>query len=924
MAGDSPGDEIARDVTASDAFTFLDEALAAGEIDEAKAQYARAKFAELHGAVMKAMENEKVLFQRAKTLKEKSLEEAKQLVALDAGGAEVTASSTIQQLREDADEAENESMICKERETVLQLEVNELMSLRNDHRGTLEMIEREKAEAMAPQIDAIKGDIHELEKEVESLNRTSEVAQNEARDAQLGYGKAVQTIKELTRERTFDRQNFEKVAALPERLRKQGAVVESALNQIKNQGADLTRRLRKVEESQRAVNEKFGQKEHQSVELSHAIGRAQDEIHKMRVKADTLAGDVQDMVHTNMQFEMEKGEIQVQLNAKGHEAGAGRLDLQNRRKACDASINQLKATTAACKSAEASVPEMKQAVEQLAKAQHGIQSNLAKKAKELHHLTSEVEIYVNAYLKKEMDGKGKSLAVQHSSAEVDEYEKEVVSLKKEEGVRDKQVSELSSHVERAARMATAKVTRYKETLEAVRVRDIIISDLKKKKKDTLRRLKDFQQLYDLVKNQRNKFVNLIQASSQSIAEFKEKLKILSNEVGILQSEILAKEKLLTKARLDHSNGQMERDHLRAELNKCALSFRDKQETVDEQIADVDKLNALINATERDMLRLKKQYETHVENRNLTGIMLIDRNDELCILYEKLNIQEKVIREGEMKLNERIDEVWHINLAIKDVARSVEVTKKLLPVVPALDSDVASLQKQLLEARMQSQVLSEELESPDNKSRWRRLPGKIPDKEELNAKINQLQERLNDKKEQLLEKELILEEVSVLSDRLRSQAAEGRADTLQLAKRVNDYQDKLRGITRRMMATVSELSMYQASALKLQAEKGAMEGEVMDAQERLAGGEAPTEEIAVEWERMLRARAMAAEHAAAVQQGQEGGPVGTRTTAEPRPNAYIPEHMGIPKPYGGYAPFKPSEPGSSMRHIRAPAPREIEI
>ena len=32
-----------------------------------------------------------------------------------------------------------------------------------------------------------------------------------------------------------------------------------------------------------------------------------------------------------------------------------------------------------------------------------------------------------------------------------------------------------------------------------------------------------------------------------------------------------------------------------------------------------------------------------------------------------------------------------------------------------------------------------------------MEGKIPDKEELVAKINQLEERLNDKKEQLLEK-----------------------------------------------------------------------------------------------------------------------------------------------------------------------------
>ncbi len=51
---------------------------------------------------------------------------------------------------------------------------------------------------------------------------------------------------------------------------------------------------------------------------------------------------------------------------------------------------------------------------------------------------------------------------------------------------------------------------------------------------------------------------------------------------------------------------------------------------------------------------------------------------------------------------------------------------------------------------------------------------------------------------------------------------------------------------------------------------------------------------------------------------------TRTTAEPRPNAYIPDDIGIPKPYGKYAPFKPQEAGSTMRHTRAPVQREIEI
>ncbi len=49
-----------------------------------------------------------------------------------------------------------------------------------------------------------------------------------------------------------------------------------------------------------------------------------------------------------------------------------------------------------------------------------------------------------------------------------------------------------------------------------------------------------------------------------------------------------------------------------------MVFRVRQEQVDEQIAEVDKLNAIINSCEKEMLRLKKQYELVIEARNYTG------------------------------------------------------------------------------------------------------------------------------------------------------------------------------------------------------------------------------------------------------------------------------------------------------------------
>ena len=57
------------------------------------------------------------------------------------------------------------------------------------------------------------------------------------------------------------------------------------------------------------------------------------------------------------------------------------------------------------------------------------------------------------------------------------------------------------------------------------------------------------------------------------------------------------------------------------------------------------------------------------------------------------------------------------------------------------------------------------------------------------------------------------------------------------------------------------------------------------------------------------------------------PGGIMTSADPRPNAYVPDNeteLPIPRPYGAHAPYKPSEAGSSMRHIRKPIPKPIEI
>ena len=56
------------------------------------------------------------------------------------------------------------------------------------------------------------------------------------------------------------------------------------------------------------------------------------------------------------------------------------------------------------------------------------------------------------------------------------------------------------------------------------------------------RLKDFAKMYDIIKNERNKCVNQIQICTQRAAEMREKIKILNNEIEILRTSSVQKEK----------------------------------------------------------------------------------------------------------------------------------------------------------------------------------------------------------------------------------------------------------------------------------------------------------------------------------------------------------------------------------------------
>lgn len=176
------GEEILRvhmgDVEGSEAVAILDGLRTEGQIEGERHARLREAFAQMHGTLMRTMAHEKELLEEAKALKTRVEEENLELQSVS--GRTGDDDNLLSSLREDAEQAETEAALCREREQALMLEVNELQRERDERRDEVEALERDYLAMMEPRIAQHKDDIENITDEVMQDKVKLEASRKEA------------------------------------------------------------------------------------------------------------------------------------------------------------------------------------------------------------------------------------------------------------------------------------------------------------------------------------------------------------------------------------------------------------------------------------------------------------------------------------------------------------------------------------------------------------------------------------------------------------------------------------------------------------------------------------------------------------------------------------------------------------------------
>ncbi|CAK8672362.1 coiled-coil domain-containing protein 146-like [Clavelina lepadiformis] len=915
------------EVTASPAFQCLEELFDAGKITGTRMAELKAKYSSIHDMLRSTRESESKLLQDAKNFTVELEKQRQELEKADHFPENID--SEVGKIRQELLKRHNDIQQIEEREYELHYKIDSLEE-------ELRLLKREYERI--PKQDEIETKKREIENQSEQTKKENAQRiielKNLREDLETKQRQNTMDLKELEG-RIEEQENLKnslvQIHGIPTQTSKEIDKIHKQKIEISKELNELNGTCKSLESEMKVIEGKRYLIEDEKREVEEELDYQRTLLEGKEREYDKLMRDFDFEKEREAVLIGDRASLDLSLRHTQLEKKTGHDTLTRKQREKDRDLRQLKKLEQQLKVATDALSHQQTIFEKVKD-----QADLFPKDDGLYEKRKQIQA--------EVDEAKRKLGQQNSLTSVEQVKVEDCILEEERLIKEQE--ELRAKVAELTRIAQIKADereqksrdymkaeqRFHRAEQELKGKQLSINDHKKKNIEVQLRLQEFAKLYDIIKNERNKCVNQIQASTQKSAEMKEKIKILANEIEILRTTVTNIEKNLQKARLKNMNSLVLRDSLRNERAKAIALESELNEKREQLKMQIGKLNTLNNQAEEGMVQLRKKYETAVQHRNDRGVQLVEREEEVCIFYEKFNIQETMIRNGDVSIQAMEEETRFLRMQLAEEQRQINLGRKNKPNIKHLNDELVTLQIQLSQCQDRMKDLEKELEDPDRPGRVRLLQGKDPSPTELRVMIENLEIRLSEKEENLLERDLVFEQAIRLAERIRSKVDIGKNDSLTLAKKVNGFQSRIKDVTRKMMSLVSELAMKQAEAMQLQQKNKSMNSSLQQCYTRMEQGEAPSDDIALEWEKIIRGehqrKIVEADRIMIEQEEQQYQlPGGTTTTAEPRPNAYIPDDetdLPIPRPYGALAPFKPTEPGSSMRHTRKPILRPIEI
>lgn len=764
----------------------------------------RVEYEKLHRALKKSHESEKRLMQKCRELNAEIVANASKVqTALKLSQEDQTTIASLKKEIEKAwkmvDAAHDKEQRARETIQSLKLEIANLSKLVEQGAGltmgqdhSVNELLKIKDELTKERDDKLS-EISKLREELSGATTKQQKAEQDREEAEMKIAELKEDIQVRSNEAQREARKKEKIE---KELKQAKSDLETRTAELKTKAGNLQRAQEDITKLEQQLKEQriLNEKAMKDTDLLNArLTKVQQDYDQQLLSCDQLATEntqkaaelkaKEDEINALKQDTVRLTKMREAIQRKLRTIEDQKMEVEQQKETLKGQIAGLeKELESSKKQAEAD----KKAIDDLVRERDILNKNLLKAAGATQKQLGLVRLH-------EQTKKNLEQEIQNYKDEAQKQRKIIYQLEKE---RDRYINEASE--------LTQKVLQH---MEDVKVREMQIFDYKKKIAEAETKLKQQQNLYEAVRSDRNLYSKNLIESQDEITEMKRKLKIMNHQIDQLKEEIMAKEAALVKEHLEHQRVEKEKDALKAELQRMKQQAAESKAYIEQQEVEERKLLKIISEADAERLRQKKELDQVISERDILGTQLVRRNDELALLYEKIKIQQSTLNKGEIQYRQRLEDIRLLKLEIKKLRREKNILTKSVANVEDLRREVYHTQRELLRERTRCKALEEELENPMNIHRWRKLEGSDPSTYEMIQKIQTLQRRLIQKTEEVVEKELLIQEKEKLYMELKQILA--RQPGPEVAEQLSIYQQTLKEKTKQMKGMSSELNMYEA-------------------------------------------------------------------------------------------------------------------
>ena len=181
---------------------------------------------------------------------------------------------------------------------------------------------------------------------------------------------------------------------------------------------------------------------------------------------------------------------------------------------------------------------------------------------------------------------------------------------------------LEKQREKAAMQSSQWNSKYQETLELVKLKEMHAAELQKNVQEEKNKLKLQQNLYEQVRSDRNLFSKQQVQSEDEIAEMKRKSKIMKHQIGQLKEEIQTKDAALINEHFAYKRLQDEMKVNKRKLSKRIEVLATADQVLASQNAGIKNLRRSLNEAEAAHHHQTRLYDDVVTERVIFLMILI--------------------------------------------------------------------------------------------------------------------------------------------------------------------------------------------------------------------------------------------------------------------------------------------------------------